>query len=457
MNEQQNVKTQVNQAAQSKKAWDRAYLRNGIYCLIVLLILALSAVPLAGCQGHSVQAETGTGSMAQAQAPPSETEDQVPDPKPDEILTILAVGDIMMHDTMLQAGWRSSTKDYDFASMFEQVAPILQRGDLVIGNLEVPLAGEAQKYSGYPMFNAPEILAKNLKDAGFDMVSTANNHCLDRRYSGLVSTLDHLDAVGLLHAGTCRNPEDQAKVTSMTVKGLKIALISGTYGTNGVVLPEGKGYAVNHLDQDLLLEQIAAAKKEGAQYIIAMLHWGQEYQPTPNEAQKTLANALFAGGADLILGSHPHVLQLGETVKESVDVTVTMPAASVKEDPMQGKQTKFVMYSLGNFISSQKGLERLSSLILNITLKVDGTTGAPSFEGASYIPLYTQKKDRNGRYHFVVWPIELALDAAKKPNNPFSAEDAAALKKAWEHVKVSQPSMVWEPVNALLSEDLPSQ
>lgn len=453
MNEQQHVKTQMNQDAQSKKAWERAYLRNGIYCLIVLLILALSAVPLAGCQGQSVQAENAAGPMTQAQAPPLETEGRAPEPKPDEKLTILAVGDIMMHDTMLQAGWRASTKDYDFASMFEQVAPLLQKGDLVIGNLEVPLAGETQKYSGYPMFNAPEILAKNLKDAGFDMVSTANNHCLDRRYSGLVSTLDHLDAVGLLHAGTYRNPEDRSKVTSMTVKGVKIALVSGTYGTNGIALPEGKGYAVNHLDPNLLLEQIAAAKKEGAQYIIAMLHWGEEYQPTPNEAQKTLANTLLVGGADLILGSHPHVLQVGETVEVPVDVTVTVPA----DDPGQGKETKFVMYSLGNFISSQKGLERLSSLIFNITLNVDGTTGAPSFEGASYIPLYTQKKDRNGRYHFVAWPIELALDAAEKPNNPFSTEDTAALRKAWGHVMASQPSMDWAPVNALLSEDSPSQ
>lgn len=461
MNGQQHHSEQVNRDRSKEKAWRRAYIRNGLYCFIVLLVLALSAVPLSGCMGRIIQAETGpaaSGPAAGEQAAGTSTEAAVP-VKPDETLTILAVGDIMMHDTMLNAGWQAASKSYDYAYMFEKVSPILQKGDLVIGNLEVPLAGADVKYTGYPMFNAPEILAKNLKDAGFDMVGTANNHCLDRRYTGLVKTLDHLDAAGLLHSGTSRNPEEQDRVTSMTVKGVKIALISATYGTNGMVLPEGKDYAVNDLDPDRLLEHIEAARKDGAQYVIMMLHWGQEYQPLPNDAQKALAATLLTGGADLILGSHPHVLQPGEPVEMVLDAISANPAAAAGRDSgeQEKSQTSFVMYSLGNFISGQKGLERLSSLILNITLRVDGKTGAPSFEGASYIPLYTQKKDRNGKFHFVVWPIETAMEEIKKPGHPLGMEDVSALKKAWDHVLASQPSMTHEPVSAILSEDSPSR
>jgi poly-gamma-glutamate synthesis protein (capsule biosynthesis protein) len=461
MNGQQHHSEHVNRDRSKEKAWRRAYIRNGLYCFIVLLILAFSVVPMSGCMGRIVQAETGpaaSGPAAGEQAAGTSTDAAVP-VKPDETLTILAVGDIMMHDTMLNAGWQAASKSYDYAYMFEKVSPILQKGDLVIGNLEVPLAGADVKYTGYPMFNAPEILAKNLKDAGFDMVGTANNHCLDRRYGGLVKTLDHLDAAGLLHSGTSRSAEEQDRVTTMTVKGVNIALISATYGTNGMVLPEGKDDAVNDLDPDRLLEQIEAARKNGAQYVIMMLHWGQEYQPLPNDAQKALAATLLTGGADLILGSHPHVLQTGGPVEISLDAVLANPAASAGSDSGEREkyQTRFVMYSLGNFISGQKGLERLSSLILNVTLRVDGKTGAPSFEGASYIPLYTQKKDRNGRFHFVVWPIETALEEVKKPGHPFSAEDVSALKKAWDHVLASQPSMRYEPVSAILSEDSPSR
>lgn len=462
MNGQQHHSEQVNKDRSKEKAWRRAYIRNGLYCFIVLLILAFSVVPMSGCMGRSIQAETGpaasSGPAAEEQAAGTSAEAAVP-VKPDETLTILAVGDIMMHDTMLYAGWRAASKSYDYAYMFEKVSPILQKGDLVIGNLEVPLAGADVKYTGYPMFNAPEILAKNMKDAGFDMVGTANNHCLDRRYGGLVKTLDHLDAAGLLHSGTSRTAEEQERVTSMTVKGVNIALISATYGTNGMLLPEGKEYAVNDLDPDRLLEQIEAARKNGAQYVIMMLHWGQEYQPLPNDAQKALAAALLTGGADLILGSHPHVLQPGMPVEIALDAVTANPAAAAGRD--SGEQEKspkrFVMYSLGNFISGQKGLERLSSLILNISLRVDGKTGAPSFEGASYIPLYTQKKDRNGKFHFVVWPIETALEEVQKPGHSLSTEDVSALKKAWNHVLASQPSMTYEPVSAILSEDSPSR
>jgi poly-gamma-glutamate synthesis protein (capsule biosynthesis protein) len=406
-----------------RKAWLAAYWRNAFYCFMVLLVLILALLPLTGCNRQ--------GDQAMATEQPLPVVNQAKDkPLPDVEFSILATGDIMMHDTQIQAGWQKANQLYDYAYMFEHIAPVLQKGDLVIGNLEVPLAGAKAKYSGYPMFNAPEILATNLKAAGFDVLNTANNHCLDKRYNGLVSTLDFLDEAQLLHTGTARSAEEQEGTLITHVKDIPIALIGATYGTNGMTIPQGKEYAVNLLDETLLLAQIDKARQKGAKYIIVMLHWGQEYQRKPNQEQINLAEALLAGGADLILGHHPHVLQRGEMIQELDSTTASGKA-----------KNKFVMYSLGNFISSQKGLERLSSLILKVDIGIDQTSGEPYFKGAEYLPIYTQKRHRNGQSRFVVWPIEQALKEAGKENNPFVAEDVQALTEAWELILDSQPAM----------------
>lgn len=407
----------------AQKTWQQAYIKNGLYCLAILLCLVISVLLMSGC-GQK------TGQAINTEALP-ENELKEPDkPKPDESFTILATGDIMMHDLQIQAGWLKEEKRYDYAYMFEHIAPILQQGDLVIGNLEVPLAGAETGYSGYPMFNAPEILATNLKDAGFDVVSTANNHCLDRRYNGLTSTLDFLDEARLLHTGTARSAQEQEQILMIPVKGVQIALIAATYGTNGMPIPKGKEYAVNLLDQDMLLGQIEKARQEGAQYVIMMLHWGQEYAPEPNQEQISLAEALFAGGADLIIGHHPHVLQKGEVL------AADEPFGASGKD-----KNNFVMYSLGNFISSQKGLERLSSLVLKVEVGIDQETGEPYFIGAEYIPIYTQKKNSQGKNYFAVWPIEKALAEIQQTNSTFTKEEAQALPKAWDHILASQPAM----------------
>lgn len=361
-----------------------------------------------------------------------------PKPVPEDWeFTIISTGDIMMHSPQTGAGRDKTGKSYDFAFMFEKITPILREADLVIGNLETTLAGEANGgYTGYPLFNAPEVLARNLKEAGFTLVSTANNHSLDRRYQGLCVTLDHLDEAGLSHTGTFRTAEERNGIFHTEVRGVDIGVIAATYGTNGLTLPGEYGFAVNYIDEAQLLNDVRKARLEGARYVIVMLHWGVEYQTRPNQEQEALAASLIAGGADLILGNHPHVLQRGEIVR-----TPDLYAGNQASDK---EKKQFIMYSQGNFVSNQEGMDKNTSIILKLTLGVDGATGEPFLKEAGFIPIYTQKKNRQGAYHHIVWPLELALADLEAGGLSFNAGDRAAIPKAWAYALESQPGL--EPV-----------
>ena len=191
----------------------------------------------------------------------------------DATFTMAVTGDIMCHNTMYQDAYNSSTKSYDFSYFFDDIKQHIQTADIAVGNLETTFAGSKVGYSGYPTFNTPEVLAKNLKQAGFDVVSTANNHCMDKGYKGIESTIDFLDEADLAHTGTFKSKEDQEKILIKNVKGVSIAFLSFTYGTNGIAIPKDKSYAVNLIDKDLMKSQIELAKKQNQQisYLIMVL------------------------------------------------------------------------------------------------------------------------------------------------------------------------------------------
>lgn len=172
---------------------------------------------------------------------------------------------------------------------------------LLFGNLETTLAGSDRGYSGYPCFNTPEILAWNLKDLGVDVLSTANNHSLDTGYSGIESTINYLDQAGLEHTGTYTSQESQNTTTLVEVNGLKIAFLSFTYGTNGIAVPSGREYCINLIDDDFIVDRLNLAKEENPDVICVFMHWGVEYQTTPNAEQERLANLLFDNGVNIIL------------------------------------------------------------------------------------------------------------------------------------------------------------
>lgn len=164
---------------------------------------------------------------------------------PIQTIKLVAVGDIMMHKEEIEGGKVPGTNTYNFDYMFKHIKPYIENADLAIGNLETPLAGKERGYTGYPAFNAPEQLAIALKNTGFDVLTTANNHSLDRHYQGVAHTLKVLDEVGLAHTGTARTKEEQDKVLIQEVKGIKIAFMAYTYGTNGIRPDKDKEYCVN--------------------------------------------------------------------------------------------------------------------------------------------------------------------------------------------------------------------
>ena len=228
---------------------------------------------------------------------------------PDLTFSMAVTGDIMCHNTIYMDAYNSSKKEYDFSYIFEDVKYHIQTADIAIGNLETTFAGSKVGYSSYPTFNTPEILAKNLKKSGFDVVSTANNHSLDKGYNGLVSTIEYLDEADLSHTGTYASEEDSEKVLIKNVKGVKLAFLSFTYGTNGISVPKGKEYCINLNDKKTITKQLKLAKEQKPDVICVSMHWGNEYQTKQNSTQEDLAEFLFENGADIILGNHSHVPQ----------------------------------------------------------------------------------------------------------------------------------------------------
>ena len=317
---------------------------------------------------------TETSQTTQNETPENAEEKEVPE---NATFTMAVTGDIMCHNTQYKDAYDATTGTYDFSYVFEDVKYYIQTADIAIGNLETTFAGSEVGYSSYPTFNTPEALAYNLKNIGFDVLTTANNHSLDKGYSGLESTINYLDDADIAHTGTFNSPEAQNTILYKYVKGVKIAFLSYTYGTNGIPVPSGKEYCINLIDKNLIASQLELAKQENPDLICVSMHWGEEYRTTPNDTQKELADFLFQNGADIILGNHSHVLEPMEKR------TITLEDGTTKDG--------FVIYSLGNFISGQVKELTKDTAILNLTITKNGETGKITIDNASYIPLYMYK------------------------------------------------------------------
>lgn len=323
-----------------------------------------------------------------------------------ETIKIVAVGDIMMHKEEIEGGRVAETGTYSFDYMFEAVKPYIEKADLAIGNLETPLAGRDRGYTGYPTFNAPEQLAQALKNTGFDTLTTANNHSLDRHYQGVAHTLKILDEAGLKYTGTARTKEEQDQILIQDIKGIKIAFMAYTYGTNGINPDKGKDYCVNYLNKEKMLKDIELAKSQGVDLICVSMHFGDEYQRKQNKKQEEWVQFLFDKGVDIVLGSHPHVLQ-----------------------PMKLEEDQFVIYSLGNFVSAQRTHYRDSSILLNLTITKNFETGETIIDSVEYVPIWTDLSRIKDKPHFRVLPVEEALKRYEnKTDGHISSQDYSKLK-----------------------------
>ncbi len=348
-------------------------------------------------------------------------DEQQEDEETDTTFTMTAIGDVMCHNTQYFDAYQKETDSYDFSYVFEDISSYIKTSDITIGSLETSFAGKERGYSNYPTFNSPDALAYDLKKLGIDVLSTAGNHCLDMGFSGLSRTIDVLNDADISHLGTYQTQEDRDKILFKYIKGVKIAFVNYTYGTNGIPVPSGKEFCVNLIDKDLIKKDIENAKSQDADIIVACMHWGTEYRTTANSEQEELADFLFQNGVDIILGNHPHVLEPMEKR------TVTLEDGTIKDG--------FVIYASGNFICDQNAENTRNSIILNlkITKHVDGSI---SIDHADYIPIYMYKENSSNLRRMKL------LDIEKVIYNYEAGIDSSLGQSTYENLKVQLEKII---------------
>ena len=288
---------------------------------------------------------------------------------------IRAVGDVMSHDRQLRVALRSDGS-YDYHPQYALAVDSLSAADYTIANLETTIGTvDGQAYSGFPLFNAPEALLDALKDAGVDFLTLANNHMLDRRFKGMCQTVDRVEEWGFGHGGANRTPEEREAPVIAEVNGIRIGFICCTSGTNGMEAGsrEAREFGVNYIGGIDWPGEVGRLRDAGAEIVIAVPHWDYEYQRAPAAGTVATAKRMIAAGVDVILGSHPHVVQPVEWV------------SATGEDGAERRG--LVAYSLGNFCSNQVAPYSTAGIILQFTL-LEGQDGAIHVTEPSYVPTF---------------------------------------------------------------------
>ena len=305
-------------------------------------------------------------------------------PSDTTIIKLVFAGDVMGHMPQIEAAYDSETNSYNFDTTFYFLKPFLASADLAIANLETTLAGPP--YSGYPHFCSPDAYVPSLKNAGFSMLVMANNHAADKGGMGINRTLNVIDTSGLIHTGTFRSKQERDSLYPLIVvrKSIKLAFLNYSYGTNGETAPSP--YIVNVIDTGLIRADIERAKSLHADFIITVLHWGNEYERFPNLEQKRLARWIFKNGCDMIIGSHPHVIQ---------------PVEIITPDSTEVSEPKLVLYSLGNFVSNQRDRYKNGGLLFGV--KLIKTNSTKLFQYA-YLPVWVTKTSGSKPGYYMITP-----------------------------------------------------
>ena len=300
----------------------------------------------------------------------------------DTVLTLLFAGDNMGHDGQIASALNDSTGTYSYDSVFKYICPVISAADVAIGNLEVTLGGAP--YKGYPAFSSPDALAVACLNAGFDILVTANNHSADRGTRGLLRTIRVLDSLGIQHTGTWVSSEARDSLLPLIINhdSIRLALLGFTYGTNGIVVPPPA--MVSYIDTVRAATEIKQSVDYGADRTIIFIHWGTEYDTLPDLNQKMTAAALQRSGADIIIGSHPHVLQPMTAETDSCGIG----------NP--------VVWSMGNFVSNQRTRRRDGGAMIRLDLTLMGDTTL--ITDASYILTWVYTPVEEGKHRFYVLP-----------------------------------------------------
>lgn len=318
------------------------------------ILTAALAVLLAGCaQNAPVQQE--------------QPEEEKVIIEKDREVSFLAAGDNLIHGLIYYIGDQGDGS-YSFDRMYERVSDEISSADIAYLNQETICGGTQLGLQSYPTFNSPYEILDSVAAAGFDWISTSSNHSMDVGEEGILSQLSHLEELPqLIQTGTNASADEAKEYKVIEKNGVKIGLLSYTYGLNGFALPDGKEYLVNLIDEDRIREDMKALNQISDVQVVSM-HWGVEYQFEENEEQRALAQLLSDEGADVIIGTHPHVLQPMEVLKGE-----------------EGNET-LVMYSLGNFVSAQDVNSRMLGGMAKWTLVYHPSDKSVSFKNICFEP-----------------------------------------------------------------------
>ena len=332
-----------------------------------------------------------------------------------DTVRLIFAGDVMGHEAQLAGAWCDGGDScYHFSPTFQWVKDYISSADLAVANLEVTFAGKP--YTGYPTFSSPTSLAVALKDAGFNLLMTANNHILDRGAQGLEQTLNTLENLDILYTGAFRDADDRKINYPLIINknGFTLAFLNYSYGSNRTITKSP--VIVNYLDTTQLAVDLARCREMKPDYIIACVHWGDEYKTIENQTQQQLADFLARNGCNLIVGSHPHVVQ---PIKK-----IAVPAAD----------SVLVAYSLGNLISNQRQRYSDGGILLEVTLTK--TSGHVNLDSYRYEPVWVYRFPDKGVQLFRLIPV---IDFLSNPDRypEMSIEDEKLLLQFFKDTRKS--------------------
>ena len=343
---------------------------------------------------------------------PEKSETFTEEKKKEYDVSLVMVGDALYHSGVYKDGLQSDGT-YNFDSQLADVTPIIKNYDLAYYNQETILGGIELGLSNYPRFNSPQEVGDAFLKAGFNLVSLATNHTMDRGEKAILNSVNYWrEKENVLTAGSYDSFEDRARSHIGEKNGITYAFLSYTYGTNGIPVPEGKEYLVNLFDKETVKKDIEEVRDKVDIVMVAM-HWGVEYTHTPTKEQRDQAQFLADLGVDIIIGSHPHVIEPIEHIGKTV-----------------------VIYSLGNFISGQDGLMKRIGLLasLDIHKVVENDTTTISIDNVRGDLLYTY---HNGGYRkFRVIPFYKLTNDLLPNYKSIQEEYEAILNKNDDTIKV---------------------
>jgi poly-gamma-glutamate capsule biosynthesis protein CapA/YwtB (metallophosphatase superfamily) len=300
-----------------------------------------------------------------------------------EEVSFLFMGDIMGHGPQIRSAWQESSKEYDYDEVFKPLKELISSVDFAVANLEVTLAGKP--YDGYPQFSSPDNLAVACKENGIDVLVTANNHSCDRGSKGVIKTVKTLDKLSILHTGTFSDDKkrDSLNLLILSKNGIKVGLLNYTYGTNG--MPFASPSYVNLLDSALIKKDVLKAKENEIDKLIVFVHWGAEYKDFPNQYQKQYNQYFKELGVDVVIGSHPHVIQPMIYENDSTNNTEFLTA-----------------YSLGNFVSNQRERRKDGGVMLRLSFSK--TKKEIKISNKEYLLTWVHKFKEAGKNHYQILP-----------------------------------------------------